>query len=368
MPQFLMFEPADDVLNILGDVVGLVDIGILLLDQNMGVRLINHRYTEMFGLPPEPLMVRPTFRDVLDLAAANSSYSVPPDELPDYLDQHEAAVRAGSISPHLISLQSGRRLRFSCVACPDGGRILTYTDISQELRQEAHDAAERLNVELRFSSETLEEQAAYLASLAETTDESNRKIEASRLELEREIAERCQLEARLRELATTDGLTGVLNRSGFMVAAARAMELAAKPDKLLAMLMLDVDHFKAINDRYGHAGGDLALQHLVATLRAGTRQNDLLGRLGGEEFAVVLSAASPELAEQVAERLRSRVAETPLAYGDRLIEMTISVGLAIQQQTDRTLERLIARADTALYQAKRGGRNQVVKDQQEAAA
>jgi diguanylate cyclase (GGDEF)-like protein len=133
-------------------------------------------------------------------------------------------------------------------------------------------------------------------------------------------------------------------------------------------LMIDVDHFKAINDRFGHAGGDGALRHLVALLRAGTRQIDLLGRLGGEEFCVVLTDTPAAPAEGVAERLRAQVAEVPTMFGDRLIPMTISVGLAIQLETETKIEQVIARADDALYRAKRTGRNRVVEDQRPAAA
>jgi diguanylate cyclase (GGDEF)-like protein len=126
--------------------------------------------------------------------------------------------------------------------------------------------------------------------------------------------------------------------------------------------MLDVDHFKSINDRYGHAGGDLALKHLVSALGSRTRRGDLLGRLGGEEFAILLPSVAPEEAERLAERLVAHIAASPVAYGARLIEMTISVGLTMATGTDRSVERVIARADDALYRAKEGGRNQVVKD------
>jgi two-component system cell cycle response regulator len=129
----------------------------------------------------------------------------------------------------------------------------------------------------------------------------------------------------------------------------------------IAIAVIDVDHFKAINDRYGHAGGDLALQHLVATLRSGIRDCDLLGRLGGEEFCVVLPAAWPTGADDLAERLRSRVEASRLPFGEREIAMTISIGLAMRQDTDRSIDQIVARADVALYQAKADGRNRVAR-------
>jgi diguanylate cyclase (GGDEF)-like protein len=192
--------------------------------------------------------------------------------------------------------------------------------------------------------------------------------DAARLLLEHEVFERRQLEVDLRRLATTDGLTGALNRSEFLVSAQRAMEAKQGTGQKIVVLMVDADHFKAINDRFGHAGGDCALRHLVTSLRAGLRETDLVGRLGGEEFAVLLPDTQPRPAGMVAERLRARVADAPVAFGDRLIPMTISIGLAIQLETDRSIEQVMARADEALYRAKGSGRNRVVADQQTEAA
>jgi diguanylate cyclase (GGDEF)-like protein len=220
---------------------------------------------------------------------------------------------------------------------------------------------ENVTAELRFRTEMLEEQGAHLASLAEEADESARKVEIARLDLENEIAERRNLEKELRRLATTDGLTGVLNRSALLAAGQHEMDWVRPVGQAVVLLMIDVDHFKAINDRYGHGGGDLALQHLVAMLRFGLREGDLLGRLGGEEFAIVLQSGSAEIAEVVAERLRSRVEAEHVAFGDEIIEMTISIGLAVRQAGDQSIERLMARADAALYHAKRSGRNRVMK-------
>jgi diguanylate cyclase (GGDEF)-like protein len=169
-------------------------------------------------------------------------------------------------------------------------------------------------------------------------------------------------------MATTDGLTGAFNRAELLASAQREMDAGQQSGLSLVVLMLDVDHFKAINDRFGHAGGDRALESLVATLRTGIRQIDLLGRLGGEEFAVVLPETPTASAESVAERLRAKVAEAPIPFGDRLIPMTVSIGLAAQLETDSSIEQVIARADDALYHAKRNGRNHVVSHQPQQAA
>ena len=365
MPQFLMSEPDGSVLASLADALDLVDFGIALLDSDMRIRFLNRRYAEIWTIPPALLATGPDVRTLMEHVAADCGYNVPAAEVPDYIDQRCAAIRAGAVSPTEIDLGDGRRLLFQCVPCADGGRILTFADIThtaleQELLRQARDAAERMNAEQRFNAEMLESQAAYLASLAETADECARRAEEANRQLEHEIAERRQLEALLRQMATTDGLTGTLNRARFLALGQRELERSQAVDQGLAVLMLDIDHFKMINDRYGHLAGDEALRHFVAQLRTGVRAVDLLGRLGGEEFAIALPTIHSEAAIQVAERLRTRVAATPLEHGNHTIRITVSMGLAMARDSDRTLEQVLARADARLYAAKEAGRNRLV--------
>jgi hypothetical protein len=274
------------------DTLDLMDIGVLLLDRDLRARFYNNRFAGMWGVRPEQLGPAPAFRDLLACADPASWHIAWDAETTEVPRQQEHAVRAGPVPPTQINFNDGRRLLFSCVVCPDGGRILTYTDISLVLRREIEEAVDHVNADLRFNTETLENQAAYLASLAEATDENVQKAEAARLALEHEIAERRALEARLREMATIDGLTGILNRAAFLAAGQTTLQQTRRLDQDLALFMIDIDHFKSINDRYGHAGGDYALKHLVTALRGGIRRNDLLGRLGGEEFAILLPATS----------------------------------------------------------------------------
>jgi len=365
MPQFLLSEPAGSILAAVAEALDLVDFGFVLLNRDLRARFVNRRFAELWVGPRELLVTGLDFRALLEHGAANFVFDVPASELPAYLDQREAAVRAGAIPPTQIDLRDGRRLLFRCIPCADGGRILTYADITpvkeeQELQRQARDAAERMNVEQRFNAETLESQAAYLATLAESADENARRAEQANRQLEHEIVERRQLEAQLRRMATTDGLTGTLNRAQFLALGQRELERSRQIDRGLAVLMLDIDHFKLINDRYGHHTGDEALQHFVAQLRTGVRGIDLLGRLGGEEFAIVLPAIDSGAALQVAERLRSRVATTPLMHADGTISITVSIGVAMARNTDATLERILARADAMLYAAKDAGRNRVL--------
>ena len=222
---------------------------------------------------------------------------------------------------------------------------------------------ERQRVNLRFSNEILEDQAAYLASLAEESDANARRAEEAKLELEGEIARRRKLETELHRLATTDPMTATLNRRQFFELGQKALRRQRRPGQGFGLLMIDIDHFKIINDRYGHPLGDAALQHVVHCLRSGLRQTDLIGRVGGEEFAIVLPTTSTDDALDVAERLCTRVATEPLQQGSTTICMTISIGLTMARHTDRSLEQIIARSDTQLYRAKETGRNQVCHDE-----
>jgi diguanylate cyclase (GGDEF)-like protein len=368
MPRYLISESAEATLSALCDALDRVDFGILLLNRDLRACFINHRFDEIWHIPPALLATGPTFRELLECVAAEGRYDLQPAGLPAYLDEREAEVRAGSTQPAVIQLADGRHILFCCIACPDGGRILTHADITRELQRTTDDPVARISAELRFNSEILEEQGAQLATLAEVAEENAQKAEQARRQLEYEVAERRQLEIKLRQLATTDGLTGLLNCAEFPASAQREFEACQLGGQRLIVLMLDVDHFKAMNDRFGHAGGDHALQQLVVKLRAGVRQVDLLGRLGGEEFAIVLCSTPPPAAEAVAERMRLRVAEMPIPFGERLISMTVSIGLAIQLETDRSIDEVIARADDALYRAKSSGRNRVIRHLQPEAA
>jgi diguanylate cyclase (GGDEF)-like protein len=367
MSKFMISEPAEAILASLVEALDLVSFGILLLTPDLHVRFVNRCYAEMWDWPWSMLVAGAPFHALLNQAVARSLYDMPASELPAYLEQREAVIQAGAMPPTNIDLRDGRRLLVRCIPCADGGRILTYFDITslkqaEELGQQARSAAERMFVEQRFSTETLESQAAYLASLAETADESARRAEEAKQQLEQEIAERRQLEAQLRRMATTDGLTGTLNHAQFLLMGQHELERVRQRHQSLALLMLDIDHFKLINDRYGHLTGDEALKHFVTQLRAGIRAIDLLGRLGGEEFAIVLPTISGEVAWQVADRLRARVAATPLLHGDQSVGITVSIGVAMARDADATLEQILARADARLYAAKNSGRNRVVAD------
>jgi diguanylate cyclase (GGDEF)-like protein/PAS domain S-box-containing protein len=175
-----------------------------------------------------------------------------------------------------------------------------------------------------------------------------------------DISDRKRLENELRRRATTDMLTGIANRAHFIEQAEREFARARRYGRPMAVLLLDVDHFKQVNDRHGHRVGDEALKSIAYHLMATLRLTDIAGRHGGEEFAALLPETDEDGALIVAERLRRRIAESPVTPEEGLvITLSVSIGVATLLPDDPDLDAAIARADIALYAAKNHGRNRV---------
>jgi len=175
--------------------------------------------------------------------------------------------------------------------------------------------------------------------------------------LQTEVARRIELEEKLRYQAHTDGLTGANNRRYFMELGREEISRSLRYDRPLSLLLIDLDHFKTINDTFGHDAGDKVLHRFSWLCRRTLREPDIFGRLGGEEFAVIIPEESLEGAQQTAERLRATVEEEFAATPYRL---TISIGVAEICNTDTSISALLKRADAMMYEAKRHGRNRVV--------
>jgi diguanylate cyclase (GGDEF)-like protein len=163
----------------------------------------------------------------------------------------------------------------------------------------------------------------------------------------------------LRRSSRYDALTGLLNRRAMQEALEEQVQRARRFGEPFSVLMLDADHFKAVNDVQGHAAGDRALQHLGTLLAAQMRDIDRVGRWGGEEFVVLLPGAPLAQAREVAERLRERVQALPLRWQDQAVSLTVSAGVSQWGEGGDELAALLARADAALYRAKAAGRNRV---------
>lgn len=165
-----------------------------------------------------------------------------------------------------------------------------------------------------------------------------------------------------RWMATTDALTGLLNRRAFLEATGREIARSKRYGDKLSAVLMDVDHFKQVNDRRGHASGDLVLHAVGKLLTSAVRTCDIVARWGGEEFVLVLPSTSLEGAEQVAERIREQLAEAEVTDSSgQVLRVTASFGVATYTGNE-TLEQVVDRADRAMYLAKSGGRNRVVSD------
>ena len=176
----------------------------------------------------------------------------------------------------------------------------------------------------------------------------------------RDITELKLLEVRLREMAATDFLTGLANRRHFLARLEQELSRIHRLDGHCAsVLMLDSDHFKQVNDTFGHATGDNVLRHLAALMQRELRNIDTIGRVGGEEFAVILPGADLPAAEVFAERLRNKIAASPMTHEDQPIALTVSIGVAGMKTGDASADDALVRADRALFRAKECGRNRV---------
>jgi len=167
----------------------------------------------------------------------------------------------------------------------------------------------------------------------------------------------------IRELesqASRDALTGLINRRYFLAEANQQLQAAHRSAHVLALLIIDLDHFKQINDQYGHLGGDEVLGAVVDALKRNLRTGDCLGRLGGEEFALLMPETTQAEAIETAERLRQATAAQQIKLQGDLLRQTVSIGIALLQKDDVSLSSLMHRADLAMYAAKTQGRNRVV--------
>jgi diguanylate cyclase (GGDEF)-like protein len=195
-----------------------------------------------------------------------------------------------------------------------------------------------IHVMLAASSLRFDNKAAVLTSLVEITD-------------------RKQREQALTRMTQTDALTGLYNRRGFFERANALLQSAR--DQAPSLLLIDADHFKRVNDTHGHAVGDTVLVQLANRMGTALREGDVIGRIGGEEFAVFLPATSLENAYELADRIRLSVSRHALRIQGLRVPMTLSIGVTVLQPGENSLEAALGRADTAMYQAKQNGRNRV---------
>ncbi len=184
--------------------------------------------------------------------------------------------------------------------------------------------------------------------------------------LQQEHLDKLQAELQLKQkelerLTRLDGLTGLYNRNTFVELTRKELQRAQRQGSATAILLLDLDHFKQVNDTWGHPAGDAVLKHVAALVSSSIRSTDLAGRLGGEEFIVLLPGTSAEAGRKIAEKIRARLEATPTAWENIRIPHTASIGLSGTSAAEkRDFESLYSDADKALYVAKQRGRNRVI--------
>ena len=214
--------------------------------------------------------------------------------------------------------------------------------------------SDRMQHELQITKHELAEQAANLQMLNEA--------------LQSEVEQRRRLSDELFRIATTDQLTGTVSRRHLFELGNYEIARAGRSGDPLAALLIDLDHFKRVNDTHGHLVGDEVLKQFAEIARTIIRSADVFARYGGEEFVILLPATRPEGALEIARRLIDTLAAAPIRTTAGEIRITASIGLATLLTGDSVLETLLSRTDTALYEAKRAGRNRIVADRSVPAA
>lgn len=221
------------------------------------------------------------------------------------------------------------------------------------------DGSLRLQHSVAYGVPSCDTRVQYVVlSLQDVTEIHNRLQENLRVKqnLEQEIKRRKRVEAKLRDMVTQDILTGIFNRRAFLHMLNKELRRAKRHGHPLSLIVMDLDHFKSINDQWGHLAGDDTLKTFVRACNAELRGADVFGRLGGEEFGLCLPETDLAGALVVAERILDRVRAIAIPWPGGVIRLTVSLGVSAQEEDD-SLESLVLRADKAMYQAKAKGRN-----------
>jgi diguanylate cyclase (GGDEF)-like protein len=284
-------------------VVDDLDYGVVVLDDARRVQFVNRAFRRFWRVPDELADGRQTFVKLMYHGRGIESYAVSADKLGDCVEKQLELIRTGEPRPFDIRLANGKVVQFRCKTLANGGRLLTYGNVG----------------ELTAQAEALE------------------------------------------RLACIDGLSGLNNRRHFLALAENEWSRFRRYGRPLALLMFDVDLFKSINGRYGPDAGAAVIKAVTETLRKHKRASDIAGRLGGEEFALLLPEATLDRAVMAAERIRQLIAGLSVCVPDRLLSVTVSIGASAGDAAMNSFDDLLKQADVALYEAKRSGRNRVCR-------
>lgn len=223
--------------------------------------------------------------------------------------------------------------------------------------------AYRINLFREKTSEAqnklLEQQRTENSRLFRAVAEKTLALNSANKELSKELEEKKELEKNLRHYASTDPLTGLMNRRSYFKACEKEIKSATRYKTKLSFLTIDIDKFKKINDTYGHPFGDEVIRSLGALLIENSRSVDYIARIGGEEFSILMPETDIDAAYHLADRLRVNIAKHKIIYENKVIQITVSMGLSHLSEEDKDIETIVKRSDNALYEAKENGRNQV---------
>ena len=293
---------ASRALELLREAINSLSAGIAIYDPQSRLVMCNEAYLQLFDRLRDTLRPGRTYEDITREGVARGLFPEALGQGEDWLARRLREHQAADGLPHELEIDNGRWLQFSEHRTPQGYTVGSRIDIT----------------------------------------------------------ERKKLEVDLREQASTDALTGLPNRRHFLRRLEEELErVRRRTTREACVLMLDLDHFKRVNDQYGHAAGDSLLRHFANLLRHELRAADTAGRMGGEEFAVILPGSSLPAAQAFAQRICERLVERPLSVGRQPVQATVSIGIAAIVADDLSADAVLSRADGALYLAKERGRNRV---------
>ncbi len=316
--------------DILQSIIDHLPCGVTLFGNDLLMRACNDRFKELLDFPDSLFAAGlPSMRDLAVFNAGRGEYGPgEPQEL-----AARVLERARAMQPHVFerARPNGTILEIRGRPVGNGGFVSIYTDITDR----------------KLAERALEERTRELEAINQALAASNEELVEARLTMER--------------MAMHDQLTGLANRHRFLQAFAIETERRNRTGQPLSLLLIDIDHFKMVNDRFGHLAGDACLKTIAAILETNLRTADLIGRFGGEEFVVLLPDTDANGAKAAAENLRQRVRAAELDLDGQKLTVTISIGIAaLPPGPPGDFESLIRRADGAVYRAKDQGRDTVV--------
>ena len=263
-------KPPNQAVDTLRAALEEVEIGVALLDEDLVPQFINRCFMRMWHLTDPIELEKLDFEGLMRLIVSKQSRPMPAVKFNEFIKKRTALIRAGAEDPRDVCVDDGKVIRVKCKPLPNGGRMLVYADVTDLVEQ-----AEKL-----------------------------------------------------KELATVDGMTGLFNRRHFLSVAEIEWARYQRHWQPLSLLMIDIDQFKSINDRFGHDVGDHVIIRIADICRQEKRKSDVVARFGGEEFLLLLPETDLDEAHNVAERLRRLVESREFSIASRAINTTISIGVA----------------------------------------